>query len=306
MQQWRIKAALMRVFSRLPWGNDFHYFAQRRITRSLPSSDEKFVEIFEDARNHLGALRRHSASRPESACFYEFGAGWELGIPLSFHALGIRTQVLVDIRRLLRVELVNAALKKLERISRETQSARSNGRFLEVDHSDQWLKQLQQWYGIRYLAPCDARNTGLENESIDFVTSTNTLEHIPAADIRMILRENRRLLKQGGLMSFIIDYQDHYSYSDRRITAFNFLKYSASTWRSYNPAFHYQNRLRHKDYLCLFKEEGFEVIEESVKQPSENDLLCLQQMSLSQEFKENYSIPELGIRSAQVVVRPIL
>jgi SAM-dependent methyltransferase len=267
----------------------------------LPSSDEKFAEIFEQAKRHLDALHRHSATNIEHASFFEFGAGFELGIPLSFQVLGVSSQVVVDIRRLLRIELVNETIRKLKRINGESYPGRSPEAFLDADRSDRWVDLLQQRYGIRYMAPCDARSTGLEQASIDFVTSTNTLEHIPEVDIRLILRECRRLLKDNGLISFIIDYKDHYSYSDRRITAYNFLKYSDSVWCLYSPALHYQNRLRHTDYLRLIREEGFQVLEENLTKPSESDLACLRATSIWEPFRERYDISDLGIRGAHVV-----
>src|SRR5215475_5570196 len=97
---WQGKAALMQVFSVSPWGSKLHYLAQTRVTRSLPSSDKKFAEGFDRATKHVEAVRRFQPRDIERAQFYEFGAGWDLAIPLSFYVLGVRTQVLVDIRRL--------------------------------------------------------------------------------------------------------------------------------------------------------------------------------------------------------------
>ena len=305
--RWQAKAALMQVFSRLPLGQDLNYIAQRRVTRSLPSSDGKFIESFDQARKHLDALRRHSVARLQDAHFYEFGAGFELAIPLSFYALGAGSQVLVDIRKLLRVELVNETIKKLQGFSPEVPLCRMPGRLFDHDpsdgHSDDWINLLAECYGIQYLSPCDARNTRLETGSVDFVTSTNTLEHIPAADIGLILKECRRLLRKDGVISFIIDYKDHYSYSDPKITVYNFLKYSDSAWRWYSPPFHYQNRLRHKDHIRLIQEAGFEVIEENLSRPSEADLAQLQQANISPLFRHEYSASELAIRDAHVVMR---
>jgi SAM-dependent methyltransferase len=303
MMPWQGKAGLMHVFSMLPLGKDLHYVAQRRITRSLPSSDEKFLEIFDQAKTHVEVLRRTSATGVEDARFYEFGAGFELGIPLSFYALGVRFQVVVDIRHLLRIELVNEILRKLKRMSHEDRACQSPERFLDRNHSNHWIDQLTECYGIQYLAPSDARNTGLKDASIDFVTSTNTLEHIPAGDIPLILKECRRLLRKGGLMSSIIDYQDHYSYSDKRISAYNFLRYSDSAWHWYNPPLHYQNRLRHKDYIRLIQEAGFEVLEEKLTLPSERDIAHLNQASIWAPFRENYAVSELAIRGAHVIAR---
>jgi SAM-dependent methyltransferase len=309
--RWQTKAALMQVLSGLPLGQDLHYIAQRRITRSLPSSDTKFIEIFDQAKKHIDGLRRHSVTQLEDAHLYEFGAGFELGIPLSFYALGAGSQILVDIRKLLRIELVNESIKKLQRMSLRANLSRTPERCLEGKHSDghsdghsdQWINLLEAWYGIRYLSPCDARNTRLETGSVDFVSSTNTLEHIPAPDIRLILKECRRLLKKDGVMSFIIDYKDHYSYSDPKITPYNFLQYSDSAWRWYSPAFHYQNRLRHKDHIRLIREAGFEVVEENLSSPSEADLAHLHKANISPLFKQQYSVAELAIRDAHLVVR---
>jgi hypothetical protein len=36
MMRWQTKAALMRVFSRVPSGRDLHYIAQRRMSPSWP------------------------------------------------------------------------------------------------------------------------------------------------------------------------------------------------------------------------------------------------------------------------------
>src|SRR5262249_3632127 len=129
-----------------------------------------------------------------------------------------------------------------------------------IGRKSDFLVLLKEHYGIDYWAPCDARRTQLEAGSIDWITSTNTLEHIPLQDIHAILQECRRLLRDDGLMSCLIDYEDHYSYFDHSISGYNFLQYSDEAWAFFNPALYYQNRLRHRDYLDLFQSAGFEVV----------------------------------------------
>ena len=73
---------------------------------------------------------------------------------------------------------------------------------------------------------------------MDCITSTYTLEHIPADDIRRILVECNRILKPGGLILSLIDYQDHYSWLDLRISRYNFLRYSERQWRWFNSSLH--------------------------------------------------------------------
>ena len=61
-------------------------------------------------------------------------------------------------------------------------------------------------------------------------------------------------------MSFVIDYHDHYASADPSITRFHFYRFGPLTWRLFNPANHYQNRLRHSDYIRLFAAEGLRAI----------------------------------------------
>jgi hypothetical protein len=119
-------------------------------------------------------------------------------------------------------------------------------------------------HGIKYLAPADARATGLANDSISYLVSTSTLEHIPPDDILAIFSECRRILATGSIMSLAIDYRDHWWYADPSIDVFNFRRYSERTWRFLNPPTHWQNRLRHPDYLALLEQSKFDIIRADV------------------------------------------
>ena len=79
-----------------------------------------------------------------------------------------------------------------------------------------------------------------------------------------IFSELRRTLKDSGIISAQIDYSDHYAHTDDTISLLNYLKFDDKTWKRYNHNCHYQNRLRHYDYLRIFKEIGFIVVEEEL------------------------------------------
>ena len=59
-------------------------------------------------------------------------------------------------------------------------------------------------------------------------------------------------LKKNGMISAIIDYSDHYAHTDPAIGLLNFLNYSSDDWKKYNHESHYQNRLRHYEYIDIF------------------------------------------------------
>ncbi len=64
----------------------------------------------------------------------------------------------------------------------------------------------------------------IKSDSVDFICSNNTFEHIPADILSAILREFKRVIKPGGLMSHFIDMSDHFAHFDSRITIYNFLE----------------------------------------------------------------------------------
>ena len=64
----------------------------------------------------------------------------------------------------------------------------------------------------------------LQKESVDFICSNNTFEHIPQEILRDILVEFKRVLHPNGLMSHFIDMSDHFAHFDSRITIYNFLQ----------------------------------------------------------------------------------
>jgi hypothetical protein len=133
------------------------------------------------------------------------------------------------------------------------------------DAVDGWLRSL----GIDYRAPSDARSTGLPSGFIHAATSTNTLEHVPPEDISSIGRELVRLLDARGAASFQVDYSDHYSHFDSRISPWNFLGITERRWRWINSGLHHQNRLRHSSYRALLGEAGFTIDEEHLVVPDD-------------------------------------
>lgn len=268
----------------------------------LPVNDAKFASIVTSAKEHIDIVTEYCNLPLKDITFYEFGAGWDLTIPLAFCAYGVEHQILVDIRNLLRCELVNDTIKKFQQNAIDWELPRRIDMFLP---KDTFLSSLEKYYHIRYLAPCDARNTGLKTGSIDVITSTNTLEHISTHDIRKILLECHRLLCNDGLMSFFIDYKDHYSYFDQNISTYNFLQYSDRTWMFFNPSLHYQNRLRHGDYLHLFRQAGFEILDERRTDGTAADLEIIERLSLDKRF-ESYTTADLAVRSSHIILKKLI
>jgi SAM-dependent methyltransferase len=292
--RWLAKAALQRGLGVLPQGERLNYVFQRHVLHSFPIGDKALRQKFTRAASHLRAYEEHVPDVPASeATFFEFGAGWDLAIPLAYAALGVGSQVLIDIRPSARVELVNETIAAFNRLRAELEEAAGRS-VRDLGGPVAALGELETRLGIRYLAPCDARGTGLPAASVDFVSSTDTCEHIPRADLAEIFSECRRLLRPGGAFSCRIDLQDHYAYFDSGLSRYNFLRFSDRTWAIVNSPLHYQNRLRSPEYLRRVREAGLDLVVENPSGPSEEGRTELQALPLAEPFR-GYSQDELGV-----------
>jgi SAM-dependent methyltransferase len=299
--RWLAKAALQRGLGILPQGERLNYLFQRHVAHSLPASESVFRRKFARARQHLRAFEEHGPGVPAGkAVFYEFGAGWDLNIALSYAALGVGRQVLVDIRPSVRLELVNHSLATFERLWDDLEA--EAGRTLRpLGGAVGSPAELETRFGIRYLAPRDARATALPGQSVDFVSSTDTCEHIPEPDLARIFAECCRLLRPGGAFSCRIDLQDHYSYFDPNLSPYHFLRFSERTWRLVNSPLHYQNRLRAPDYLRLVRGAGLEVVSETPS-TAPGGLDELRALALAPRFRA-YPLEELAVGTLSFVAR---
>lgn len=300
--RWLAKAGVQRTLGALPQGERLNYVFQRHVLRSFPVGDLGLRQKFTRALNHLSAYEEYGPGVPSAdAAFFEFGAGWDLAIPVAFALLGVGHQIVIDIRPSARPELVSDTIATFERLRPELEEAA--GRPLrELGGAVESTDELEARLGIRYLAPCDARATGLPEGSVQFVSSTDTCEHIPPPDLAAIFAECRRLLSPGGAFSCRIDLQDHYSYFDPSLSRYNFLRFSDRKWALVNSPLHYQNRLRSPDYLSLVRDAGFELEVERPSGPSEEGLAELRTFPLAEPFR-GYTPAELGVTVLSFVAR---
>jgi SAM-dependent methyltransferase len=292
----KIKCYVQRFFSAIPNGEKLNYLFQKNITKTLPVSDSKFLFKVEMAIKHKDNFKTFNKLDKPSNNYYEFGAGWDLIIPIAISHLGYEVDV-IDIRKLLVNDLVRDSIERFNNL---------NSKFpLEIvkkDTINKNLSNLKEGLGLAYHAPEDARNTKYDDNHFDFSSSTSTMEHIPPDDILKILNETYRIMKKGGILSMDIDYIDHWAYFDSSISYYNFLRYSPKEWGKLNPDLNYQNRLRHTDYMNIISKTPFEVVKNNPRKPNEAQSKALSAIILADEYK-NYSYEELEITGSEIVLR---
>jgi SAM-dependent methyltransferase len=281
LRDWRLKAAIQTLLSVVPGGTAMNYALQRHVTKTLPVSETELAAQVGKARRNIAAFEHWRNQPIDELHLFEFGAGWDLLMPLVYYAMGVQHQTVIDLHPLARLDLVTDVIQRLGRGAHRFGLARPPS----LSSGNRDVASLLRTFGIDYRAPADARHTGLPDGSVDLVTSTDVMEHVPVADIVPILSECRRILAPHGLMRVRIDNQDHYWYFDANLTPYNFLRFSADRWRRFNPGLHHQNRLRHPEFLSLIEQSGLSIIEDDHPDPSGQDLAMLRRVPLSAAYR---------------------
>lgn len=234
---WRLKALAFRALD-LPGGSVAHYFLQRHVTRSWPRRAATLDGLRGVAAGVVEDYARHLSGTPQSVL--EVGAGRDLAVPLAFRKLGVEQVIASDVNRLAKLDLVRHAAHRL-----------SGGKMSPESWAD--LARL----GIVYRAPHYVSDA---DPKVECSCSNEVLEHVPVEQLVPLLAGLRAVTT--GLTVHSIDYSDHFARSDRSISRFNFLKYDDRQWRPFNSGMQFVNRLRHSDYVRLFREAGFTIVEE--------------------------------------------
>lgn len=93
------------------------------------------------------------------------------------------------------------------------------------------------------------------------VISRNVLEHVTPQDIFAMHKNAHQYLDPEAFIVHQISPSDHRAYSDQNLSLWDFLKYSEEEWNEIQTRFDYHNRLRLPQYLQIFNEAGYDVIQ---------------------------------------------
>ncbi len=278
------------------------------IKSALPFQDEirsikrRFSPYRPDLSNILATcgqgglnfrLLRSVGIEPWSAgVVMELGTGWLPIIPLLFHAAGNRL-VLTDVQRLMDDDTVRQARAVL----------RANAAAVAADlgcAEETLLAGLDRPFDYEYRVPWSPGD--LPAASVDLIVSRTVFEHIPAALLDGYMEEFARILRPGGAMLHNIDNSDHWEHHDKSLSRLNFLRYEEGDWYwKLMSRCRSQNRLRHSDYVALFRRHGWTVLEE-ITEIDPRSLGDLETLPLASRFR-SYDRSDLATISSTFVLR---
>ncbi|GAB4312120.1 MAG: hypothetical protein Kow0091_18690 [Geminocystis sp.] len=289
--KWQYKAKIQNFVNLCPSSvsYDIYYWLQRKFG-SLRDNKLSPISRLQAGLEFCQRIEQLGYS-PIGKTFMEIGTGRRINTPLAFWLLGAEKIITVDLNPYLKEELVKADMVFIQKNTSIIQNLFDNKMLVDRFNSlldfikDKYtLEQLLNFINVEYIAPGDARNLDLAPHSIDYHTSYTVLEHIPAEVITAIINEGNRLVKPEGLFIHKIDYSDHFSHSDKSISAINFLQFSDDQWdKIAGNRYMYMNRLRHDDFLSLLSNVGHRVL---LEEPSidQNLLKHLSDMKLDFKF----------------------
>jgi SAM-dependent methyltransferase len=249
---WQLKSVAFRLLSRMPLGHEVHFLAQRHVARSFPRPRARLDALWDKARSFVDTFVRHRGDMPlADATFIEIGAGRDLSVPIALRLAGVGRVWSIDVARLAKLDLIRHAARHM--------TGKAHVPMIPIES---WADL--EAFGVFYRAPESLESVDVGPGSIDCVCSNEVLEHLDPAGLNRLASETRRLLKPRGIAVHTIDYSDHYARSDSSIDRFNFLTFDDVAWRRHNSPLQYVNRLRHSDYVGIFKAAGLQILEEQV------------------------------------------
>ena len=263
---WKLKAHALALLSRAPGGRKAYHFLQRSLGTNRPDTAEYVKRALE-----IVEMIRDAGGNPRQGIYFEIGTGWRPFLPFILYLVGAEKVISFDVNPWLNQDYAFQTYHALEeqlpciadRLDLDLSELRK--RYEDASQARD-LPALLRAFHMDYRCPGDARRTALPDQSVDFVCSSNVLQHVPPGVLRDVHKESFRILRPGGLAAHRCCLSDNFSHADQSITAAHFLRFSQRQWYWMGGSgLAYQNRLRAVEVCQLLEETGFSVVNDRVR-----------------------------------------
>lgn len=288
---WRLRILRGTLYSQLPLMAPLRRVKRRLRPPRGESPNTRFA--IQDGLRQLDCLRR--AGVAPGGTVLEMGTGWLPVIPVLFRMAGYERVILTDLERLMDAATIRIALDAVRR--RLPEVAASLG--LSIAEA---TARLEAPFEPEYRAPWTPGDGAVRN--VDLLISRCVFEHVPPRPLEECLEAFRAVVRPGGFMCHVVDNSDHWQHIHPPRSRIQFL-----TWRRGGVVerfarlnhFAYNNRLRHSDYLAMFRRTGWEVILEE-GEVDEQALRDAARLPLVPPYRD-YDRKDLAILSSVFVTR---
>lgn len=257
MAKWIAKMSIQKILGTFPFGAKANRLLQKRS-----GSDKLREDYFLRKWAHATILceaNSPSADQPGGVAM-ELGTGWFPVASLAFRNAGFERVLTFDLTEHATSTSVRDVLKMIVS-SADQKKIDVDPSFLAEVHAqlDSSLErsaiEILNALGVEYKVGnvLDSNESG----SIDLFTSLNTLEHIEESLLLEMFQKFKKMSSGSGRMSHWIDMSDHFAHFDKKITRYNFLRFSKFTWSLLCSPLNYQNRMRYPDYIRVASQAGW-------------------------------------------------
>ena len=258
---WKLKVLLQFFLAYIPGGEKINYvFQNLRNSHSTENTAKQIINLAEKIKLTIKYVNL------ENSTVVEIGTGWNAISALLFSFLGTKCCYTFDhlphVHFRLIQQIINQLEEQIDTIHLITSVPKTTlMKSLKKMKSGSNIKDTFSSSRIIYMAPGDASNTGLADNSVDLVYTYAVLEHISENLINDILIESKRILKTNGIFYCGIGLHDHYAGIDKNISKVNFLRYPEWLWSFFiKNKISYHNRLREKQFIDIFKSHGAKIV----------------------------------------------
>jgi len=235
--------------------------ARKRTAGKMPSY------YFERAERNVAWCLKYGPLR-EDDLVLELGTGW-----VHWEALTLR--LFFDFQAVLYDVWDNRQLSALKGFVRQLEERFGQKGFLEgcdFDRARSLIRKIQDsdtfdelygMLGFRYVLDPSGLMEGLPRGAFRLAISAGVMEHIPAVTAPQFVSNMASLLVRGGLGMHGINISDHLSIYDPSASPKQYLAYPEWRWRlCYENSVQYINRIQRSDWLRMFADAGFSLVEE--------------------------------------------
>lgn len=211
----------------------------------------------------------YSTFLPDTICSMPGGTRWSLARDGSIW-YGLVTAAVAGCRVELMDVVDNRQLDALKSTFWETaqQMRVSTSRRLDLQRAAARIEGLEDFsaiydaLGCRYWCRPDGDISGIEGRPFDLVLSYHVLEHVPASAVGSLVAQTLAVLKPGGYAIHQIGLDDHLAHYDDSMHPKRYTEIGEFAWRLlFENRLQYINRLQKSDWLQLFADAGFTIVE---------------------------------------------
>jgi hypothetical protein len=222
---------------------------------------------FERVERNVALCRKYGPLRADDLVL-ELGTGW-----VHWEALTLR--LFFDFQAVLYDVWDNRQLSALKSYVRQLETRFGSKGFLEgcdLDRARFLIKKIEsastfddlyKMLGFRYVLDQSGLMECLPHGAFRLAISAGVMEHVSARTARQFVSNMASLLAAGGFGIHSINTADHLSAYDRSASPKQYLTYSDSQWRLwYENGVQYINRIQRSEWLRMFADAGFSLVEE--------------------------------------------